>query len=205
MITFHEVTIPAVDVTVVDAIPVTTPARTMIDLAAMIPRETVEEALDDALRRGLTSISRLRWRIDELARRGRPGIAIVRALLDARMNKTTVPQSVLETRLLRMIKRAGLPAPRCQHEIKDRGKLIAIFDFAYPDVRLAIEADGYRWHTGRLRWEQDLARRNAVTARGWRMIHLTATDLERRPQEFVGTIAAALSRTATRSHRSTSC
>ncbi|MGH2726588.1 MAG: type IV toxin-antitoxin system AbiEi family antitoxin domain-containing protein, partial [Actinomycetota bacterium] len=81
----HEVVaLPHVDVTVVDAIPVTTPTRTLVDLGAVVSKDVLEEALDDALRRSLTTISRLRWRLMELSRRGRPGIPALRALIDAR-------------------------------------------------------------------------------------------------------------------------
>jgi len=199
----HEVRLLAVDITVVDAIPVTTPTRTLLDLAAVVPRNVVEEALDDALRRGLTSISRLEWRISELGRR--PGISVVRTLLEARTNKPAVPQSVLETKFLRLLKRFRLPTPIGQHEVKEGGKLIAIVDFAYPDVRLAIEVDGYRWHSGKAQWQHDLSRRNTLTALGWRVIHVTSSDLEQRPAEVARMIAEALSRTATRSRRNTSC
>jgi very-short-patch-repair endonuclease len=200
----HEVVrLPAVDVTSVDAIPVTTPTRTLLDLAAVVSADVVEEALDDALRRGVTTVGRLRWRAAELGRR--PGIGAVRAILEARTNKSAVPQSVLETRLLRLIKRARLPAPTCQHKIKDRGRLVAVVDFAYPEAQLAIEADGYRWHSGRARWQHDLARRNQLTARGWRVIHVTPRDLEQRPDVVARTIAEAFSRTAIRSRRNTSC
>jgi very-short-patch-repair endonuclease/predicted transcriptional regulator of viral defense system len=188
-IIFHEVALPAVDVTSVDAIPVTTPARTLIDLAAVVSKEVVEEALDDALRRGLTSISRLRWRVTEAGRR--PGVVVIRALIDARMDASETPQSVLETRLMRLIKRARLPAPTCQHEVRERGRLLAVVDFAYPQCRVAIEADGYRWHSGRARWERDLARRNRLTSQGWRVIHVTPNDLEHHPQEITRTITEA--------------
>jgi very-short-patch-repair endonuclease len=200
----HEVVrLPPVDVTSVDAIPVTTPTRTLLDLAAVVSADVVEAALDDALRRGLTSIPRLVWRVTELGRR--PGTGMVRALLEARTSEPAGPQSVLETRLLRLIKRARLPAPICQHEIKDRGRLLAVVDFAYPEIRLAIEADGYRWHSGRAQWQRDLSRRNALTSRGWRVIHVTSSDLEKRPEQVARTIAEALTCTATRSRRNTSC
>ncbi|MGH2727495.1 MAG: endonuclease domain-containing protein [Actinomycetota bacterium] len=61
-----------------------------------------------------------------------------------------------------------------------------------PDSLLAIEVDGYRWHSGRSRWETDLARRNRLTSRGWRVLHVTAADIEHRPDELTCTIAAAL-------------
>ncbi len=186
----HQAALPSVDVTVVEAIPVTSPARTLLDLAAVVAAEAVEEALDDALRRGLVSIPRLRWRADQLGRR--PGVALIRRLLDARTDANGQAQSVLETRFMRLLKRARLPTPVCQHQIRDRGRLVAIVDFAYPDLRLAIETDGYRWHSGRIAWQRDLARRNALTRLGWHVIHVTAEDIERRPDATVDVLAQAL-------------
>ena len=53
-----------------------------------------------------------------------------------------------------------MPQPDMQFAIKANDRVIAVVDFAYPDARLAIEADGYRWHSGRVRWDRDRARRN---------------------------------------------
>lgn len=188
----HEVPLASIDVTLLDGIRTTSPTRTLIDLASVVSTDIVEEALDDALRRGLTSAPRLRWRLSELGRQGRSGISRIRWVIEQRLDKPGVPQSVLETRLLRLLKRAGLPLPECQYEVRERGRLLAILDFAYPDIRLAIEADGYRWHSGRVRWESDLARRNELTARGWRVLHVTWSDMERRPSSVIAAGAAAI-------------
>lgn len=186
--------LPRVDVTMLDAIPVTTPARTLLDLAATEPTDVVEEALDDALRRRLVTVPRLRWRLTETGGSGRPGVTVLRSLLDARGNASSVPQSVFETRLLRLLKQHGLLSPVVQHEIRDGGRLIAVVDLAFPRARVAIEAEGYRWHAGSLRWAHDLARRNAITALGWRVIHVTWSDLVDRPDETVGAVIRALER-----------
>lgn len=184
--------LPPVDVTTLDAIPVTTPARTLLDIAATTSSDLVEEALDDALRRRLVSVSRLRWRLREIGRSGRPGVALLRTLIEARASTTAVPQSVFETRLLRALKDAGLPEPIVQHEIRDRGRLVGIVDLAFPEMRLAIEAEGYRWHAGRLRFERDLARRNSLTALGWRVTHVTWADLTDRGEATIRAIVRAI-------------
>ena len=186
----HVGVLPTADTTVVDGIPVTTVTRTLIDLAAVVSVDIVEEALDDALRRGLTSVRRLRRRLDELNPRGRTGTGALRVLLDARATGAT-PESVLETRLLRHLRRARLPLPVCQFPIRHDGRIVAVVDFAYPDKRVAIEVDGYRWHSGRGRWQSDLARRNALAALGWRVIHATSTDMTR-PAALLSTILEAL-------------
>jgi hypothetical protein len=192
-IVIHEVSsLPRVDVTIVDAIPVTTVTRTLIDLGAVVPADQLEEALDDALRRSLTTISRLRWRLAELARSGRSGVGPIRNLLDARESGAATPQSILETRFRRLLRRAGLPPPIPQYEVRAAGRLLAIVDFAYPDIKLAIEVDGYRWHSGRARWEHDLARRNRLTVRGWRIVHFTSADLTRNSEHLIETVASTL-------------
>lgn len=192
-IILHRVQVLArVDVTVLHGIRVTNPTRTLIDLAAVETAEALEEALDDALRRRLTTIPRLEWRLQALARSGRPGIAVIRSLVEARDPRNAVPQSVFETRLLRALRQARLPEPVCQHEVREGPRLVALVDFAYPAIRLAIEAEGYRWHSGRARWEHDLARRNALTALGWRIVHVTWAELRSRPDAVVHRIEKAL-------------
>jgi very-short-patch-repair endonuclease len=184
--------LPTVDLTTLDGIPVTTAARTLIDLAAVASRESVEEALDDALRRGLVSVARLRWRLNELGGSGRRGAGTIRDLIAARGGGEPVPKSVFETRLLRALSAGGLPAPVRQHEIRVRGRLVARVDFAYPEQRLAIEADSRRWHTGRVRWERDLARRNALTALGWRIMHVTWSEMTSDPEGMIRRIGDLL-------------
>ena len=77
------------------------------------------------------------------------------------------------------MRRAGLPEPERQYEIRDpSGRLVARADFAYPAAKLAIEADSRTWHTGRIRFEHDLARRNALTKLGWDVVHVTWGDLD---------------------------
>lgn len=187
----HEVTsLDAVDVTSIDGIPVTSATRTLIDLAAVLSEDEFEEVLDDGLRRRLTTVARIRWRVEQLG--CRRGMLVLRRSLDARDPGAAVPRSVLETRYLRILRRAGLPLPERQYPIRDGGRLIGVVDFAFPSVRLAIEVDGYRWHSGRVRWEKDLARRNALTSLGWRVIHVTAKAMERDPDHVVQTVLTAV-------------
>jgi hypothetical protein len=181
-----------VDLATVDGIPVTAVARTLVDCASVWTPAILEEAIDDALRRGLVSLPLLRWRASEIARPGRRGSGTLRKLIAARSGKA-VPESVLERRVLRLIEHAGLPAPERQFQIREGGRVLARVDLAYPAVRLAIEADGYRYHSGRLRWQKDLTRRNALTSRGWRVINVTAEDLALRPDEICRSIARSLS------------
>jgi very-short-patch-repair endonuclease len=172
----HRSVLHATDIAAVGVIPVTTPTRTLIDIAAILPRDVVEEALDDALRRKLTTVARMRWRIEALARPGRRGIGVIRALVAERAYGS-VPDSVFETRLLRKLRAAGLTDVVSQYPIRHGNRVIAVVDFAFPAERVAIEADGYKWHTGRARWKHDLSRRNALTGLGWKVDHVTWDEL----------------------------
>lgn len=153
------------DVTVVDAIPVTTPARTLIDLATCVDEERLEEALDDALRRRLVSLRRLQWRMDELGAR-----TVLKRLVEERAHGVT--ESKLETRVLRALLRAGLPRPALQHSI---GRYRV--DLAYVGAKLAIECDGYKYHSDRRAFDSDRIRRNALTNQGWTVLHATWTTI----------------------------
>lgn len=180
------------DVTVVDAIPVTTPARTLFDIAAVAPRPLVEEALDDAVARRIVTTPQLQRRLESAGRRGRPGIVVMRELLQGRDPSAEVPQSVFETRPLRLLKRGGLSAPVLQHPVYDNRGVVGMIDFAWPKERVAIEADGFRWHSARTRFEHDRARRNRLTLLGWRVIHVTWTASTREPDDVLEAVRAAL-------------
>jgi hypothetical protein len=182
-----------VDRTIIDKIPVTTVARTLIDVAAVAPPDAVEEAIDDALRKGMVSIPRMRRRLNEIAGGGgRHWITLIRTFLDAR-EETGVPQSVLETKMLRTLKRAGLPRPMLQFPVHDGRRTIAIVDFAFPSELVAVETDGYRWHSGRTPWQNDRTRRNQLTALGWRVIHVTWDELRDQPKAVTENIRRTLS------------
>lgn len=182
--------LPPCDVTVHDGIPVTSVARTLIDLASVWPEDKVGEALDDGNRRKIVSVPWLRWRVANMTRSGRNGLKVVNKLLDER---PTAFDSELEKKLLHAMRGYGLPEPIPQFEVRDGdGRFVARVDFAYPDVMLAVEADGYEWHHGRKRWRRDLARRNDLTALGWRVIHVTAEDLDQKLGATMQRIAGAL-------------
>ncbi|MGZ4126679.1 MAG: endonuclease domain-containing protein [Actinomycetota bacterium] len=142
----------------------------------------------------MVSIPRVRWRIAEIGENGRRrGISVMRSLVDAREGRS-VPRSVFETRLLRALEQAGMPRPEIQYPVRDGAHLVAVVDFAFPSDLVAIEADGYRWHSGRARFQNDRARRNRLTTLGWRVIHVTWQDLLEQPRAVVEVIRRTLAR-----------
>jgi len=167
---------------------VTSIQRTIVDLAGVIEPGDLELALASALRSRLTTLKR----IEEQLRRSGPTVAgrtTLRSLLD-RYSQT---ESALETAVLRALRQGGLPSPACQHEVRDTaGRLVARVDFAYPDARVAIEADGYRYHSRLDHWRADRSRQNVLTKLGWRIYRVTWDDVTMRAGTLVDDIAALL-------------
>jgi hypothetical protein len=187
----HRSLVAEVDIDRRLSIPVTTPARTLVDLGAVVGPDAVEAALDDALRSRLTSLPRLRWTLERCGGSGRRGAGVLRALLTRRTLGEIAPESPLERRTISLLEAAGLPPPARQHVIRERGRVVARVDVAYLEARLAIEVDGYRWHSGHAAWQRDLARRNALASRGWRVLHVTARSLDARPCDVVAEVERA--------------
>ncbi|MDQ3895864.1 MAG: hypothetical protein M3326_01220 [Actinomycetota bacterium] len=176
----------------VAGIPCTRPARTVIDLASVLPVPALEVVLDDALSRGLLSCAQLRGRIDALGRRGRSGAGLLIDLLAARPRGRPRSQGAFERRVLELLAAAGFPLPATQHEVRLPDGRRVFLDFAYPDVLLGIEADSYRHHSSRAAWARDRTRNNLLTALGWRILPVTWDDLVHLPAEFLALVGRAL-------------
>jgi len=165
------------EVTEVDGIPVTTVARTLIDLASAASDDNLEATLDWALREQRTTVSHLRRRLATLGSQGRAGTRRLQTLLDDRACGG-VFESRYETRLAQTLGAAGLPEPVRQFRLYDRaGVFVARFDLALPDARIAFEYDSYRHHFGRRAWRNDVGRYNRAAAEGWLVFVFTADDL----------------------------
>lgn len=173
-------------------IPVTVPARTLVDLGAVVRPLMVERALDDALSRRLVSLSQLRAALDSVARRGRRGAGVLRALLDVRADADERIESVLEARMLGLCRAASLPRPTCQHAVRVGGRVVATVDFAYPDRRIVVEVDGYEHHASLQAFGRDRTRQNDLVEGGWTVLRFTWRDVTQRPQAVVARLARVL-------------
>ncbi len=177
------------DVGVRGPIAVTSALRTVIDLAGVVVPETLEIAIESALRRGLFTVGQLRWRADALMGPGRRGSSELRELLDRHdLGRTDSRWEVTTARILEC---AGFGAPARQHPIYHRGKEIARADLAYPDARLVIEYDSDQWHNGTECRHLDAARRNQLRSLGWTVVEVTPATL-REPRHFLTTIETVL-------------
>jgi very-short-patch-repair endonuclease len=174
-------------VTVHRAVPVTTPARTLVDLSAVAPAATVEKAADSILRQGLATVAELRRCFDALAGRGRRRVAHLRPIIDARQPGFQPGDSDLEARVRRWLVAAGLPPPRTQHPVLAGGHRYRV-DLAYPDHRIAIELDGWAAHGTRRAFDHDRSRGNDLELAGWTLLRFTSSSTR---GEVVTTVRAA--------------
>lgn len=179
--------------TTVGPIPVTNPGRTLVDIAGVLQPDGLEAAMEDAIRRRLTSVAHLRWLMQGRCGRGAKGVATLRKLVEGA--GPTATESHFEMKLLQALRRANLPEPVRQYEVRQAGRVVARLDFAYPWAQVAIEADSYTFHSGRAAWEADLERRASLTALGWLVIHVTHRQMRSGMSQVAARVRTALAPT----------
>ena len=187
----HVKTLSPADIRMKHGLRLTTPQRTLLDLSSVMPPESLEKVLDEMFVSGMISLERLRGYVNNPANKGKRGIPLLKKLVDERLPSGAL-ESLLEARLLSLIRRSGLPIPISQFPINLNGKSAARIDFAYPNHMLAIECDGYRYHAGRDAWRHDLERRNKLVLKGWRVIQVTWDDLTLRPEATIAQLSEIL-------------
>lgn len=169
-------------------IPVTSPERTIVDLSASVSVPALGRMLDDALRRRLVRLDRLSSCVARLAKSPGRRPAAVQELLAERLPGYDPGESDLETRVLRALVAAGLPAPVQQHRVRIGGRTFRI-DLAFVAVKLAIELDGWEFHSSRSAFDDDRTRANALVAAGWTLLRFTSRSTD---AEIVACVRAAL-------------
>lgn len=152
---------------------VTSPLRTLIDLSSRLGVNGTGKLLDDMLRKGLLLLAEFRQRVVEL--RPAPGrsVRVLRRVAAARSGTWDPGDSDLESRLRQVLRRKRFPAPVGQHWVRD-GKFKVRLDFAYPDVKVYLEGDGFGFHRFASDLDRDVRKRNGLLARGWIGLHFTA-------------------------------
>jgi hypothetical protein len=178
-------------------LPITTPARTLFDMAAVLDIDTVEKAMEDAVLTGLVTCDRLIRVGERLAGPGHPGSSALMALLRDRDPDAKPTESPLEDELVQLLRRAGLPAPERQIPIRVPGHRGTVFvDLGYSPVKLALEADSRRWHGARGDVQRNSTKANLIVAAGWRALHFTRDDVRRRADYLIGCVSRELHRRA---------
>lgn len=169
--------------------PVTKPARVIVDLGAVLPPDEVEDVLDRALTRNLITIPGVEWMLNELSRPGRHGTGVAGRILDERALGKERAHGQLEPRMARLLRTAGLPPARFQHRVyAPDGRFLAQVDFAYPELLLAIEVDGWESHGTPEAMGKDFVRQNGLVPYRWRVLRFTWTQVVRQPEYVASTI-----------------
>jgi very-short-patch-repair endonuclease len=177
------------DLTVIDGIPATTAARTLIDVAGRMPRTVFGDVFDTAIVRRIVTVDRLRARAVDLWAPRRNGCAIVLELLDERDPGLRDARDVWEAKVLRVVRRLGLPPPRVNYRVRVGGK-VRYLDVAWPDVKVAVEFDGFVPHSTRRVFDDDRSRQNDLVADGWTVFRVTATMLRDPTPTFAPIVSA---------------
>lgn len=170
----HRAWLRADEVTVCARIPVTTPARTLFDLASGLPRHRLERAATEAEVRRLTSPTSLDALVARHPRRA--GNTAVRALLADHAIGRHVTRRELELRFLGFLDETGLPRPQVNATV-DLPPRPREVDCLWADRRLVAELDGFATHGTRNAFEDDRARDRALQAAGYRVVRITWRQL----------------------------
>ncbi len=166
------------------SLPITSPARTICDLAATEPTNDVEHALQEARVHLRLTDRQLRQVIDRTPTK--KGAALINRILEAE-DDSGYTRSKAERIIRELLQRAGLPTPRSNRHV--HGYLV---DFIWLEQRLIVEIDGYATHGNRAAFERDHRRDQVLIAAGYRVIRITWRQLIDAPYEVTAHLAVAL-------------
>jgi very-short-patch-repair endonuclease len=176
----------ATDLTTHEGIPITTPIRTLIDLATRLSARELEAAVNESDKLDLVDPESLRSALDE--RSGQPGVAKLRKLLDRHTFRLT--DSELERRFLRIVRRAGLPLPETQVKLAGR------VDFHWPKLGLVVETDGWRYHRTPAQQAKDNRRMQAHAAAGRSAVRISHYEIRHEADRVTRLLADLVRRKA---------
>jgi hypothetical protein len=175
----HRSLLAEADLTIAGVIPCTAPARTLLDIAGVVPAHQLNTVVDEALCMPLCSPTAVLDTLERSQRRpGRSGTASLRESL-APWLQGVRPGSPAEVRLLRRLAEWGLPAPVCQHEVQlgaGGRRRMAVIDLAWPDRLVGLEYDGERHH-GPRQLGADVEREERLRGLGWWIGRVDRHDL----------------------------
>jgi len=165
--------------------------RTVLDVAAVLPQHVTDLVVDRAIGKKLVTATGLRQVLDRSGKRGRPGTAALRRSLARRgvICPTRVP-SVLEAAMARVLRRFGLVDPVAEY-VPFTGAPYR-FDFAWPEVKVAVEVDGYENHSSYEAVQRGYQRDRWAAKHGWVVMHFTWDEVLHSPELVAAEIRAML-------------
>jgi len=187
--------LPVGDLVEVRGVPTFNVARTLLSLAALVPRELEQADLAElvarACERRLASERWLFWFLERRRGRGRIGTIAFEEALATRVALGPT-ESWLERETLRIIDEAGLPRPRVQQRVERKGRFVGRVDLRYDAWRVVVEALGHTWHRSRADLERDTRRVNALQLAGLTVLQFSYDQVVGDPASVVADIADAL-------------
>jgi very-short-patch-repair endonuclease len=177
-IRFHSASLTALEIDEVDAIPVTSLARTLLDVAATEKELTLRRMYERAERLQILNLEPIREVL--LLRRGHRGAARLRALLDYDPTAAAHAVSELERLYLDLLREAGIPEP--QVNVLVEGYLV---DCYWPEFDLVVELDSYEFHGDREAFERDRAKIADLRALGHEAVQFTYRQVTGDPEWVV--------------------
>ena len=181
------------DVTIVNGIPCTTAARTLLDLAEVVNRRALERAFDQAEVLELFDLNAI---LDQLERnRSRRGSGRIKRVLDTYYIGSAPTESELEEAFFAICRRIDAPLPEVQKwiDLGDGGPMIRA-DFLWREQRVIVETDGEQFHGTRQARERDPRRDQRAMLAGWKPVRTTTRQVMRRPWELEAVLPALLTR-----------
>lgn len=178
--------------TVIDSIPVTSPGRTILDLAAILPAPTLEKVVSSAVRQGHLTLATVDETIRIHGGRGVTGTKKLRRVLQ--LVDGDLAGSTSEVDLNQLIREAPVPSPVLQLRVVRPDGISAYPDFSWPDRMKIVEADGLgaHWTEDQLQW--DLVRQNQLMQLGWEIRRFSARHIRRDPQGVLDEIVRFINR-----------
>jgi very-short-patch-repair endonuclease len=160
--------------------PTTTPARTIVDLAAVVSPFRLATAVEHVVVERLATFGAIAQVLSDVRCRGKPGVRKLVSVLDSRGGQPP-PGSVLERKLLRAAEMARVEVVR-QHALPwAREPVVGLVDAAVISSRLILEADGRRWHARTQAMANDRRRDREAVLAGWLPLRWVHEDLEDLP------------------------
>lgn len=169
--------------------PATTAAWTAVEVARALRRPRALATLDAALRSGTCDRGQLLDAVSE--QHGRRGIVHVRELVPYAV---AAAESPMESEARLVMLDGNLPAPELQYEIVDRSGRMWRLDFAWPLRKLAVEYDGFDWHSDPASFTRDRQKRAALMEMDWTVLSIVADDVRRRPDDLLRRVGFELER-----------
>lgn len=183
----HASLLPADETTVRDGIPVTTVARTLLDLAQCLDHHRLERAVAEAEYRRYADAPSLPELLDRYPRRR--GVAGLRAILASGDAERGITRSQLEERFLRFLDARGLERPELNAPLR-LGEDVIVVDCLWRRQRIALELDGRAAHLRVRQWEADRLRDRRLLAAGWRPARVTSQQLGDDPDRLEADLGA---------------